>query len=89
MNGATHAMQGEIVPSWDALLIDKDPYNGNVCNWSFNQEGRVSVDRESRVIKHDVSDHKTYACDQNRNPNKKLWDLLLDNQSTCDLIINS
>ena len=41
------------------------------------------------MIKHDDSDHKSHARDQNKNPTKKLWDLLLDNQSTCDVIINS
>ena len=41
------------------------------------------------MINHFISDHKAHAYNQNRNPNKKLWDLMLDNQSTCDVIINS
>ena len=69
--------------------MDEEPHDGNVHDWAFNQEGRVSVDREARVIKHDVSDHKAYACNQNKNPNKKSWNLLLNNQSNCDVIINS
>ena len=71
VNGATYAMQGEIVPSWDTFLMDEDRHDENVHNWAFNQEGRVSVNREARVIKHDVSDHQAHACNHNKNPNKK------------------
>ena len=71
VNGATYTMQGEIFPSWDSLLMNEEPHDGNVNDWAFNQEGRVIVDEEARVIKCKISDNKSHACDQNRNPNKK------------------
>ena len=46
----------------------------------FNQEGTVSVDREAREIKYDVSVHKAHAYNQKSITNNKLWDFLLDNQ---------
>ena len=75
-------MQGETTPSWDVVLINEDPHDGKVCNWALTQDGRVSVDREARVIKHDISDHKVHAHNQTKNSNKRLWDMLLYNQST-------
>ena len=66
-------------------------------NWAFAQKGfvteQVKFDTVKNEIVHDVSKQKNHACNQSslgrRDSSSKLWELLLDNQSTCDVIINS
>ena len=81
-------MQGEIIPSWNAVLIDKELHDGDTCNLALAQDKRVRADREARGIKLDISNHKAHACDKTKKSKERSWDLLLDNQSTCDVIMN-
>ena len=91
VGGSNRSMQRNVLPSCHVLLGEEDSHNKNAFDWAFQKEGRVSIDNEKRVIKHDIRDNNGHVCNQSvrRNCNKKIWDLLLDNQSTCDVIINS
>ena len=39
--GSTYAMQGEILPSWNAKLMNEEPHDGNVFYWAFTQESNI------------------------------------------------
>ena len=65
-------------------------------DWAFTQKGSVDdhaqFDLLKKEIAHDVTDQNKYAYNQSsksRSKQDRLWALLLDNQSTCDVIINS
>ena len=58
------------MPSWDAVLMDEEPHDRNMCNWDFTQDGRVSEDIESRVIKHGIGNRKAHAQHQTKNSSK-------------------
>ena len=53
---------------------------------------QAKFDAEKREVLRDVSKLKNHVYDQSstksRRNKDKLWELLLDNQSTCDVIIN-
>ena len=52
----------------------------------------VEFDPVKKEIIYDVTDMKKHAYNQSsrhRVKRDRLWELLLDNQSTCDVIINS
>ena len=89
-------IQGHIVPAWDELAIQEDPHDGNLMHdWDFAQQGsvdnRVEFDPIKKEIRCDVADREKHAYNQSsktRSKSDRLWELLLDNQSTCDVIIN-
>ena len=67
-----------------------------MCDWDFTQKGsvedHVEFDPVKKEITRDVTDQKRHAHNQSskyRSNQDRLWALLLDNQSTCDVIINS
>ena len=87
-----------MVLRWDELVDDQDHHDGDVlCDWEFSQKSfvteQVKFDKVKKEIMHDVSNQKNRACNQSssdiRDHCSKLCDLLLDDQSTCDVIINS
>ena len=87
-----------MVPRWDELVEDEDHHDSNMlCDWAFSRKGfvteQVKFDTVKKEIMCDVSNQKNHACDQSssgrRDSSSKLWELLLDDQSTYDVIINS
>ena len=90
-------MQGKILPSWDEVIEDEDSHDGNLLfDWAFSQTRvinyNVIIDLGKNEIMHDVNNQKDYVCDQHRPTDFskvwKSWVLFIDNQSTCDVIIN-
>ena len=97
VGGSNHALQGEILPNWDDVLVEEDSHNGNAMfDWAFLQDSQLErdlvVDQDKKEIWCDVSEKKNHSCNQAGSKRRgviwKMWELLLDNQSTCDVIIN-
>ena len=97
VGGSQYVIQATVAPAWDNLVVTEDPHDGNVqYDWAFNQSGsidnKVVFDSDKLEIRYDASDRKNHAYNQmggrTRIRENKMWNLLLDNQSTCDVIIN-
>ena len=97
MLGSNHVIEGQVVPKWDGLLDEEESNDGNlVSDQDFSQRGPIDSDAKLILSKmeiiHDVPNQKKHTCDQARSQNRsrtyKLWQTLLDNQSTCDVVIN-
>ena len=97
VGGSSHVIKGEVIlPAWDELALQEEPHDGHIhYNWAFAQDGniddRVEFDTLNKEIRYDVTDIKKHTYNQTtkyRSKPDRLWELLLDNQSTCDVIIN-
>ena len=87
------------LPNWKEELIDEKSHDGNlILDWLFNKQG-ITVDRNRKRITWDLTKIEHYVHNQiemskninnpkERTKSKQLWDVLLDGQSTCDVIIN-
>ena len=87
------------LPKQDEELINEKSHDGNlILDWSFNQQG-ITVDRNRKRITWNLTKIEHHVCNQMEMPkninnpkerikSKQLWDVLLDVQSTCDVIIN-
>ena len=67
-----------------------------MCDWAFTQKGTVEdsveFDPINKEIKYNVTNQTKHAYNQNsmnRSKSDRMWELLLDNQSTRNVIINS
>ena len=76
------------LPSWDNVAIEE---NG----WSFKQQGivenNVKVNLGKKVITFDMTKNTHHVHNQMSNEKsrkKKMWQTLLDSQSTCNDVIN-
>ena len=63
VGASNHAIVGDLLPSWDDLLEKEDSHDGNLVNWTFQQENRVNVDNDNKVIKHEISDNDGHMHD--------------------------
>ena len=98
--GASHVITSEVIPTWDKLADEEKSHDGNLqMDWAFVQHGAqledtkdVDIDMDKKVIVYDISRQSDHVYNQNesssRASSRKRWELLLDNQSTCDVIIN-
>jgi len=75
-------MSTEIVPS-DNLWMSDDDFDGAYIHYSF-----VTINRVNQEIVFDLRQkHKHHVYNQDSG-GRKLWEILLDSHSTCDVIIN-
>ena len=81
-------------PDWSNVALDESPIGGNITyECTFNHMGLV-VDHAKYEIACDVSRNRHHVCDQTaenkgrKNRVKKLWQILLESQSTCDVTMD-
>ena len=95
----------EDLPNWDNFLKYGDSHDGNITwEWVFRQNITVGikppkVDSIKKGIMLDVLKDANHACnqmkadhrtdDQKIKSTSKMWEILLDSQSACDVIVSS
>ena len=74
LGDSNHEMKRDVLRSWDVLLGEEGSHDRNVFDWAFQQEGRVSIKSEKKLIKHDTIENNVHVHNQSwrRNCNKKL-----------------
>ena len=84
---------------WEVKILKEDCLDENLgMGWSFTQVGRtVAINEAKNEIIWNTINKTRHACNQRGREKgskkvndraKKLWQILLDIQSTCDAIVN-
>lgn len=90
--GTSHVIDGEIIPAWDDAMSDEEFHDSNLVEtWTFAQDG--AIDRCRKVVSFDIIQHYDHVCNQSiqndkKDCNRKSQEILLDSQSTYNIIIN-
>ena len=100
MSDVSHVVDSDAMPSWKEAAGEKDSHDGNLLvEWEFAQdvlldsnyqivhnkkETHYDLTKESKDVRNQTGLTHVYVVDRNQ----KMWEILLDNQSTCKVIIN-
>ena len=97
MGDAEVVPSNEDLPHWGDVLINEEPFDGHsTWEWAFKQCGfidpnaKINVDKREMCIDLSKKDHvynQQGDWDASRR-DMKMWQVLLDSQSTCDVIVN-
>ena len=83
--------------SWDEVIEDEDTHDGHLLfDWPFSQTRAINCNliivSHKKEIRRVITNQSLHIYNQNklneRIKARKVWDVLLYNQSTCDAIIN-
>ena len=93
--GSQFVMDGVTVPTWSDEIDDEKSHDGNtMVEWAFMQDSSLAeyhLDYSAKELVHNLKDDKDHIYNQTgslSNADDRMWRLLLDSQSTCNVIIN-
>ena len=95
IGGSQQAMDSEVVPEWTKTLADEQSHDSNLMvEWSFVQDGLLSkckLNHSKKEVIYDLKDETDHVYNQSESMSvidERMWRLLLNSQSICNVIIN-
>ena len=79
------------------MLADEESFDGHpTWEWAFKQCRHIDLNTKTNMVEKELCLNLTkfnHECNQHRHvqkklSNNKLWQVLLDRQSTCNVIVN-
>ena len=95
-----HVMDSEAIPSWTDSLNEKSSHDGNLLvEWNLVQDevrimNKCELNASKKEVFYDLRDERNHVHNQTKkidelnDKDDSLWKILLDSQSTCNVIIN-